>query len=102
LTPFISQFVLYLTSHNSTSQNIGGRMHGPSPPPQVFWGTVPQSPPKSPPMPHRTLQVINLSTYIAPLQVTTQRRSQPRLGQREESWGVYKRNWKGPERERRS
>ena len=28
---FFSQFVLYLTSNNSTSRNIGGQMHGPSP-----------------------------------------------------------------------
>src|SRR6218665_113455 len=49
LTPFLSQFVLCLTFYNSTSQNVGGRMHGPSPP-QFVWGTVAQSSPKSPPI----------------------------------------------------
>ena len=43
LTPFLSQFVLCLTSHNSTSQNIGGTdawaVHTSN-----FGGTVPQSP----------------------------------------------------------
>src|SRR6218665_383663 len=46
---FLTLFVLSHASDNTTSQNIGGtahggRMHGPSPPPQIFWGTVPQAP----------------------------------------------------------
>ena len=51
------QFVLYLTSNNSTSRNIGGRMHGPSLH-LKFWG--PSCPPKSPPVTatnyHREIQ----------------------------------------------
>jgi len=44
MTPFFkSQFVLCHTSNNTTSQNIGGRMHGPSPT-SNFKGTVPQPP----------------------------------------------------------
>jgi len=44
LTPFFSQFVLCLTSDYSTSQIIGGRMHGPSTPPQFFWRWASPSP----------------------------------------------------------
>src|SRR6218665_1800341 len=43
LTPIFSQLVVSLTSNNSTSQNIGGRMHGPSLD-LKFWGTVPPVP----------------------------------------------------------
>src|SRR6218665_2082077 len=40
--PFFSQFVLCLTSNNSTSHNVGGRMHAWAVPHlQLFWG--PQS-----------------------------------------------------------
>jgi len=49
MTPFLSQFVLSLTSHNSTSQNIRGTDAW-AVPHLKFWGSVPQSPPKSPPM----------------------------------------------------
>src|SRR6218665_3352519 len=49
LTPIFSQLVVSLTSNNSTSQNIGGRMHGPSLD-LKFWGDSPPSPPKSPSM----------------------------------------------------
>src|SRR6218665_3293946 len=49
LTPFVSQFIRCLTSHNSTSQNIGGTGAWAVPPPQIFGGPSP-SPPKSPPM----------------------------------------------------
>jgi len=52
--PFFSQFVLCLTSNNSTSQNIwGGRMHGPSPT-SNFEGLSHPVPPKSPPMSETT------------------------------------------------
>src|SRR6218665_3360272 len=47
LTHFLSQFVLCLTSNNSTSQNIGGTDARAVPPPQI-WGTVPKSPPMPP------------------------------------------------------
>src|SRR6218665_3388739 len=49
LNTFFRQFVLCLTSNNSSSQNIEGRMHGPSLL-LKFWGTIPTVPPKSPPM----------------------------------------------------
>jgi len=50
LTPFLSQFVRFITFHNSTFQNIGGWwMHGPSPT-SNFGGPSPQFPLKSPPM----------------------------------------------------
>ena len=42
-SPSFSQFVLCLTSNNSIYQNIGGRMHGPSPT-SKFGGPFPQSP----------------------------------------------------------
>src|SRR6218665_2771591 len=29
---------------------LGGPMHGRSPPPQIFWGARPPSPPRSPPL----------------------------------------------------
>src|SRR6218665_60787 len=47
-------FLLCLTCNNSrpTSQNIGGQKHGLTPP-QIFEGTVPPVPPKSPPMKER-------------------------------------------------
>src|SRR6218665_789767 len=38
-TPLFTQFVVCLTSNNSTSQNIGGRMHGPTP--HLKFGGVP-------------------------------------------------------------
>src|SRR6218665_2969156 len=50
MTPFFTLFLLSRASDNTTSQNIGGRMHGPSPI-SNFWGTVPPVPPRSPPMP---------------------------------------------------
>src|SRR6218665_1602552 len=49
LTPFLSQFVLFLTSHNSTSPNIVGTDALAVPPPQI-WGRGVPRPPKSPPM----------------------------------------------------
>jgi len=45
---FFTLFVLSRASDNATSQNIGGRMHGPSPT-SKFGGPSP-SPPRSPPM----------------------------------------------------
>ena len=42
---FFTLFVISSASDNTTSQNIGGRMHG-RPPPLFFGGTVP-SPPRS-------------------------------------------------------
>src|SRR6218665_90241 len=59
LTPFLSQFVLFLTrTHNSTSQNIGGTdawavLH------LKFWGDRSLSPPKSPPS-SLPIQVVNM------------------------------------------
>jgi len=48
---FFSQFVLCLTSNNSTSRNIeGGRMHGPSPTSNFVRGRPLSSPTKSPPV----------------------------------------------------
>src|SRR6218665_2101485 len=44
-----SQFVLCHASNNTTFRNIGGRVHGPSSP-QNVWGIVPLVPPKSPPV----------------------------------------------------
>jgi len=49
LTPFLSQFVLFLTSHNSTSQNIGGTDAWAVPLLKIL-GDVPSSPPRSLPM----------------------------------------------------
>src|SRR6218665_1358061 len=46
---FFTQFVLSHTSDNSTSPNIGGRIHGQSPTTN-FGGNRPPVPPKSPPM----------------------------------------------------
>jgi len=48
LTPFFNQFVLCHASNNTTSRNIGGQMHEPSP--SQIWGASPQFPPKSLPM----------------------------------------------------
>src|SRR6218665_2881766 len=48
IAPFFTLFVLSRTSDNTTSLNIGGPMHGPSPP-QIFGGRTP-SPPRSPPL----------------------------------------------------
>src|SRR6218665_953793 len=59
LTPFLSQFVLCLTSHNITSQNIGGTDAWEVTPPQ-FSGEPSPSSPKSPPMPPLVL----LNVYL--------------------------------------
>src|SRR6218665_677960 len=40
LTPFLSQFVLFLTSHNTTSQNVGGT-NAWAVPHLKFWGDRP-------------------------------------------------------------
>src|SRR6218665_340494 len=48
MTPFLLS-VLSRASDNTACQNIGGRMHGPSPH-LKFWGTVPPVPPRSPPL----------------------------------------------------
>src|SRR6218665_1996897 len=48
--PFFALFILSRTSDNTASQNIGGPMHGPSPPPQILGGSVPPVPPRSPPL----------------------------------------------------
>src|SRR6218665_1413611 len=42
--PFFTLFILSHTSDNTTSQNIGGTMHGPSPH-LKFWGDRPPLPP---------------------------------------------------------
>src|SRR6218665_166046 len=42
-TPSLTQFVLSHTSNNTTSQNIGARMHRPSPPPQILGDRPPIS-----------------------------------------------------------
>ena len=57
LTPFPSQFERCLASHNSTSQNIGGRMHALAVPHFKFGGPSP-IPPKSPPMTKPTTQTL--------------------------------------------
>src|SRR6218665_144387 len=44
-TPFFTLFILSRASHNTTSLNVGGPMHGPSPH-LKFWG---DRPPRSPP-----------------------------------------------------
>src|SRR6218665_2720201 len=49
MTPFFTLFVLSRASDNTTSQNIGGRMHGPYPH-LKFLGDRPPSPPRSPPL----------------------------------------------------
>src|SRR6218665_3355918 len=41
---FFTLFILSRACDNTTSLNIGGPMHGPSPH-LKFWGTVPSSPP---------------------------------------------------------
>jgi len=63
LTPSCSQFVLYLTSNNRTSQNIGedGCMDRPR---LEFGGYRPPFPPKSPPVSHRPVQRALLSKYL--------------------------------------
>src|SRR6218665_2777379 len=48
-TQFFTLFMLSRTSDNTTSQNIGETNAWAVPPPQI-WGTVPQSPPRSPPL----------------------------------------------------
>src|SRR6218665_3830202 len=48
-TPLFTRFILSRASDNTTSQNIGGRMHGPSPT-SNFGGTVPSVPDRSPPL----------------------------------------------------
>src|SRR6218665_2308861 len=60
LTPFPSQFERCLASHNSTSQNIGGRMHALAVPHFKFGGPSP-IPPKSPPM---TKPIYNANTLL--------------------------------------
>src|SRR6218665_59511 len=52
---FFTLFVLLCPSDNTTFQNIGGRMHGPSPH-LKFWGTVPPVLPMSPPLTARDMQ----------------------------------------------
>src|SRR6218665_2681596 len=49
-TQFFTLFMLSRTSDNTTSQNIGGTNAWAVPPPQIFWGTVPPVPPRSPPL----------------------------------------------------
>src|SRR6218665_2164650 len=49
MNTFFTLFVLSRASDNTTSQNIGGRMHGPSPT-SNFLGDRPPIPPRSPPM----------------------------------------------------
>src|SRR6218665_2039621 len=56
-TQFFTLFMLSRTSDNTTSQNIGGPMHGRSPPPQILGGPSPQSPPRSLPL---VVMAINL------------------------------------------
>ena len=46
---FFTMFVLSRASDNTTSLNIGGPMHGPSPH-LKFWGDRPPVPPRSPPL----------------------------------------------------
>jgi len=50
--PQISMFLHSRASDNTTctSQNIGGTDALAAPPPQTLWGTVPSSPPRSPPL----------------------------------------------------
>src|SRR6218665_875293 len=43
-TPFFTLFELSRPSHNTSSLNIGGTNAWAVPPPQIFWGTVPQPP----------------------------------------------------------
>src|SRR6218665_1289684 len=49
-TQFFTLFMLSRTSDNTTSQNIGGPMHGRSPHLSFFGGASPQSPTRSPPL----------------------------------------------------
>src|SRR6218665_2967527 len=48
--PFFTLFVLSRTSDNTASQNIGGDQCMGRPPPQIWKGTVPPVPPRSPPL----------------------------------------------------
>src|SRR6218665_1531141 len=48
-TPLFTLFILSRTSYNTTSQNIGGPRHGPSPH-LKFGEDRPPSPPRSPPL----------------------------------------------------
>src|SRR6218665_1593145 len=51
MTPFFNLFVLSRASDNTTSQNIGGRMHGPFPHLKFFGDRPPVSPTcRSPPL----------------------------------------------------
>src|SRR6218665_775765 len=51
MTPFLP--FSYFGAHPTTLflKILGGRMHGPCTQPQIFWGTVPQFPPRSPLLP---------------------------------------------------
>jgi len=49
-TPFFTLFILSHAFDNTTSQNIGGHQCMGRPPASNFWGTVPQSPSRSPPL----------------------------------------------------
>jgi len=49
-TPFFTLFILSRASDNTTSQNIGGTNAWAVPPPQIWGGTVPPVPPRSPPL----------------------------------------------------
>jgi len=48
--PFFSLFILLRASNNTTYQNIGGMDAWAVPPPQIFLGDRPPSPPRSPPL----------------------------------------------------
>src|SRR6218665_2344953 len=52
---FFTLFILSHASDNTTSQNIGGPMHGPSPT-SNFGGGSPPSPPRFPPLPLGSLR----------------------------------------------
>ena|SRR6218665_1402813 len=59
---FFTLSVLSRASDNTTSQNIGGRMHGPSPHLNFLGDRLPR-PPRSPPLPcHVKRSVFNLSS----------------------------------------
>jgi len=45
MTPFFTLFLLSRASNNTTSQNIGGRMHMGRPPHKILGGVSPRSPP---------------------------------------------------------
>ena len=64
MTPFLKTlFVLSRESDNTTSQNIGGRMHGPSPTSNFFWGPPP-NPPRSPLLAHFITNSLTCRAYI--------------------------------------